>query len=383
MQTPQPGQRFPVGALAPCRIELEGGSADQVAIAAVTNDGKFTAFEARGSKWTLNDVSGLGDKFEIVAYMKGDLTSGFANGAYPIILSVEGGDSYQLPLPNQPLAMVILAEIYVKDGVKRMKVSNEGFALGIDSYAQTRKYSGQQIPHRSPPGSATPMQLDPRYQANPNQGQGSRFQPGQELGAGSGVIVGPNLIITNAHVIENGSQFLLGRGKKPLNPIAVDQMHDLALLQGPTEGQGLPLRIGAPLWLGEAVMAAGYPLSDILGSDLKVTTGNISGLVGPMNDISRFQFSAPIASGSSGGAIIDEQGNLVGITSASLAHDNMRHRGAISENVNFGIRAALVYEMIAAAGMELPAVTGASTTDHRRDVINKVRQSVVGITVYA
>ena len=129
-------------------------------------------------------------------------------------------------------------------------------------------------------------------------------------------------------------------------------------------------------------MAAGFPLIDVLGADLKVTTGNVSGLTGGGGDISRFQFSAPIGSGSSGGAIIDEFGNLVGITSASLAHDNMRNRGSISENVNFGIRAALVYEMAAAAGAELPPLA-ISTDNVRRNVVARARAAVVSIIIHA
>src|SRR3546814_11940172 len=74
------------------------------------------------------------------------------------------------------------------------------------------------------------------------------------------------------------------------------------------------------------------------GAGLKVSTGNVSGLKGWEGDVARFQFTAPIGSGSSGGAILDESGNLVGITSSSLAPGNLRDRGAISENVNFGIK---------------------------------------------
>ena len=98
--------------------------------------------------------------------------------------------------------------------------------------------------------------------------------------------------------------------------------------------------------------------------------------------MSRFQFSAPIGSGSSGGAIIDEFGNLVGVTSASLAHENMRNRGSISENVNFGIRAALVYEMAAAAGADLPPLA-ISTDNLRRNVVARARNAVVPIIVHA
>src|SRR3546814_4059846 len=88
---------------------------------------------------------------------------------------------------------------------------------------------------------------------------------------------------------------------------------------------------------------------DLLGADLKVSTGNVSGLKGWEGDVARFQFTAPIGSGSSGGAILDEYGNLVGITSSSLAHGNLRDRRAISENVNFGIKVSLFHEMLAAS----------------------------------
>jgi hypothetical protein len=70
----------------------------------------------------------------------------------------------------------------------------------------------------------------------------------------------------------------------------------------------------------------------------------------------------------------------VGITSASLAHRDVRERGSISENVNFGVKASLVYELIAAAGMPLPDITLFHDTN-RRAVVNRLRDSVVSITV--
>ena len=164
--------------------------------------------------------------------------------------------------------------------------------------------------------------------------------------------------------------------------LAVDPLHDLAILQGEVQGTPLPLRNSAAIWLGEAVLAAGYPLMDLLGADLKVSTGNVSGLKGWEGDVARFQFTAPIGSGSSGGAILDEYGNLVGITSSSLAHGNLRDRGAISENVNFGIKVSLVHEMLAASGVEGTPVS-MSTDNNRRNVVQRLRDSVVSIIVSA
>jgi S1-C subfamily serine protease len=66
------------------------------------------------------------------------------------------------------------------------------------------------------------------------------------------VIVGPNLVVTNAHVIEGGTSFFLSRTRKFVTALAVDERHDLALLQGDVQGEPLPLRLTAPLWLGKA-----------------------------------------------------------------------------------------------------------------------------------
>ena len=171
-------------------------------------------------------------------------------------------------------------------------------------------------------------------------------------------------------------------GKQALSVLAVDPLHDLALLQGDVAGDPLPMRNVAAIWLGEALLAAGYPLMDLLGADLKVSTGNVSGLKGWEGDVARFQFTAPIGSGSSGGAILDECGNLIGITSSSLAHGQLRDRGSISENVNFGIKVSLVHEMLAASGIDAPQVA-LSRDSNRRDVVQRLRQSVVSIIVHA
>ncbi len=374
-----PGQRMPISATANCHIRLRGPEAARIAVAAIGTDQRIRAFDRQGSEeWFLEGMAELEGDFEVVAYVMDDRHGGFANAAYPIEMEIDG-QKHALPQPGQELAAVILAEVYTKDGTRRLKVSNDGFTFGIDAYARARNITGVDIPYRNTP---TPPPGHPGGLGGGGSSGGPPPMPGQTLGTGSGVTIGPELIVTNAHVIEGGSTFEIGRGKVKAVTLAVDPLHDLALLQCPSLGNPLPLRLNAPIWLGEDVMAAGFPLMDVLGADLKVTTGNVSGLTGGMGDVSRFQFTAPIGSGSSGGAIIDEFGNLIGITSASLAHQNFRDRGAISENVNFGIRAALVFEMVAAAGVSLPQLAPA-TSGARRDVVNLVRNSVVSIAVIA
>lgn len=370
----QPGQRFPLPQGQAITVRFEGRDADRLAVAAITPQGKAVAFDQTGhGQWTLDSLHSVGTQADLIAYITDDTQGGFTNYAYPATLQI-GSDHYSLPTPGEQLAAVIIGEIYTREGTLRMKVSSEGYTFGIDAYVRARNFASIAIPHRGRRSAGRDAPPAPDH-------RDSR-QSGSTLGTGSGVIVGPNLIVTNAHVIEDGSSFFLSRTRQFVTALAVDEFHDLALLQGEVHGQPLPLRLTSPIWLGESVMASGFPLMDLLGGDLKVTTGNVSGLTGGMGDVSRFQFTAPIGSGSSGGAIVDDAGNVVGITSASLAHRNLRERGSISENVNFGIKASLVYELIAAAGMPLPDITPLHDTN-RRDVVNRLRNSVVSITVLA
>lgn len=378
MISPVPGQRLAITPDGEWVITLNGADCDRIAVCAVNSNGMILPFAAGSQgRWHVSSLPSLGEPIEVLAYVKDDRMGGFVNGSYPIHVEI-GGESYSFPQPDQQLAAVILAEVYTKNDMRRAKVSNEGYTFGIEAYARARKFTPIDFPGR-------PTKNDRGSPDDHNPGQPPRRYPresgsGTAHASGSGVVVAPGLVITNAHVIEDGVNFQLGRTNRELLPIAVDHLHDLALLQGDVQGSPIALRLGAPIWLGENVLASGYPLMDVLGADLKVTTGNISGLTGSGGDVSRFQFTAPIGSGSSGGAIVDECGNLIGVTSASLAHGNMRERGSISENVNFGIRSALVHEMIAAAGFT-PEATPISTSNDRRHVVQRMRDCVVSIIV--
>jgi S1-C subfamily serine protease len=110
--------------------------------------------------------------------------------------------------------------------------------------------------------------------------------------------------------------------------------------------------------------------------------GNVSGLVGSHGDVSRFQFTAPIGSGSSGGAVTDEFGNLVGVTAAALAHAQIRDFGSVSENVNFAIKTTLVREILSSFGIEAPQ-EDCWTRGDRREAVARLRSAVVRIGVVA
>ena len=372
MPNPMPGERLSLSGVSGCSIRIEGKHAERIAAVGVGASGTIVALEqVAADEWSLGCLLQRAETTEILLYVIDDKLGGFVNESYPVTMRLDGVD-HVLPAPTDQLAAVIVCEIYQKAGAARLKISNEGYIFGIDAYARAREMRSPAFPKRAAPPDRAPGGRDDR----------SPPPRGSPLGSGSGILIAPGIIVTNAHVIEDGSSFQVGRGGLPLTPIAVDQMHDLALLRGDIDGVPLPLRSSSPIWLGEAIMAAGYPLMDLLGADLKVSTGNVSGMTGSHGDVARFQFTAPIGSGSSGGAVIDEFGNLIGVTSASLAHDNVRGRGSISENVNFGIKASLVHEMLAAAGIDAPT-TPLATQNARREIVQRLRRGVISISVMA
>jgi S1-C subfamily serine protease len=335
----------------------------QLRLALVTRDGRFVDPETEGEWQVFRTLSRHGDDAEILVFLD-DMAVGHANDVYPARIRI-GANEWSMPEPIGSLRSIILCQLYRKDGVTRLKASNEGYAFGIDAYARSRNIEPPRRERSAPTDVPGHRDLPPS--------RGGR-------GSGSGILVTPTLIVTNEHVLEDATGFRVPVARDACRVIGVDPMHDLALIEGEFSGDPIPVRIGDPVWLGEDIMAAGYPLSDLLGADLKVTGGHVSGLKGLGGDLSRFQFSAPIGSGSSGGAVVDKQGRLVGVTAASLAHQNVRDHGANSENVNFAIKACLVQELLSAHGFELPTNLSSDGMSPR-ELTNRLRRGVVQIEV--
>jgi len=165
-------------------------------------------------------------------------------------------------------------------------------------------------------------------------------------GLGSGVVIDADGdVLTNNHVVEGANQLAVALPDgtlRPANLVGVDPDSDLALLK--VDAAGLqPIAIGdvKTLAVGDVVLALGNPL----GVGQTVTQGIVSALgrkgIG-INPIENFiQTDASINPGNSGGALIDVEGNLVGINSAILS------RGGGSEGIGFAIPVDLAQKVAA------------------------------------
>ena len=161
-------------------------------------------------------------------------------------------------------------------------------------------------------------------------------------GQGSGVIIRPNVVATNCHVVDDGGEIVVyksdNRRADTDTPFAAtirraNAEDDFCLLDvAGLWGVSATVRRYDTLKVGEAVYGLGAPK----GLDLSLSDG----LVSQLREVrgTRFiQTNAAISPGSSGGGLFDSEGNLVGIMTLKIADESV-------EGIGFAIAADLALE---------------------------------------
>ena len=109
------------------------------------------------------------------------------------------------------------------------------------------------------------------------------------------------------------------------------------------------------------IYVAGFPFGDKFSTSVKVTKGIISSLTGLGNNFSNIQIDAALQSGNSGGPILDDLGNVVGVAVAKLDAKYMFEEfGVIPENTNFGIKSSVVGSILDSNGVDYPTANMSS-----------------------
>lgn len=152
----------------------------------------------------------------------------------------------------------------------------------------------------------------------------------------SGFVIDDGLtLVTNYHVIEDAHHIVAwtpdGNTSVSISTIlAYDEKADLAVLKCDSEigVQPLVLADSDTVKQGDAVYAAGYPL----GLAHTLSDGVISSRYLDENGVDVLQTTAAISSGSSGGALFNEDGHVIGVTSASYV-DGQNLNLAIASNI--------------------------------------------------
>ena len=214
---------------------------------------------------------------------------------------------------------------------------------------------------------------------------------GPIAGSGTGFFITEDgYILTNLHVVEDGRDIsvVTDKGALPAKVVKVDKKNDLAVLKVEGKFAALPLLSSRKVGLGEKVFTLGFPRPKVQGFSPKITDGIISSLAGIQDDPRDFQISVPVQPGNSGGPLVDQYGNVIGVIVSKLSAKYLllKNRGDVDlpENVNYAIKGTFALGFMeslprVAAGLKDPI-----SRDKERKfsvVVNEVQEATVPILV--
>jgi len=172
----------------------------------------------------------------------------------------------------------------------------------------------------------------------------SETEKPQSKGLGTGFfITRDGYILTCYHVIEkaNSVKVLVGDKMYEADIEQIDIHNDLSLLKIRGVFPAIAFSPARSAKLGESIFTIGYPNPVLQGYAAKLTRGEINSLSGCRDDPRLYQISAPVQPGNSGGALVDENGYVVGIVVAVLdERAALKITGSLPQNVNYAIKGA-------------------------------------------
>jgi S1-C subfamily serine protease len=243
----------------------------------------------------------------------------------------------------------------------------------------------------------------------PNSNSNSPITADSPAASGTGFfITADGYLITNYHVVKDASRIFLvtsnifGSGEKittkffpatfaDLIPgvfiarvVKVDAANDLALLKAVGKFSPLPITASRSAHLGGTVATIGFPDPSLQGFSPKLAKGEIASLSGAADDPRYFQISVPVQPGNSGGALVDERGNVIGIVSAKLdASVALAASGALPENVNYAIKSSLLLSFLESVPDVASKLKAPNTADEKfEDVVKSAQNAAVLVLVY-
>jgi len=140
---------------------------------------------------------------------------------------------------------------------------------------------------------------------------------------GSGVVINDGIIVTNHHVCKDANRIEIKHYSKEIKNVEIykyDELKDILFLK--TEDRTLtPISYGnsGNLKAGQRIYAVGSPE----GYENSISEGIVSGFRIDENNVKLVQMTCPITDGSSGGAVLNARGELIGLSVSG------QHEGAL------------------------------------------------------
>jgi S1-C subfamily serine protease len=258
------------------------------------------------------------------------------------------------------------------------EVAKKGVAEMENQMSREQIAEGQKLARDFKPREAPPTSADSSSKVI------AETRP--ESGGTGFFITEDGYLVTNEHVVASGSQVrLVARsGLISAKIVKVDAANDLALLKAEGNFQALPVAASRAVKLGSTVITVGFPNIFLQGFAPKFTRGEIASLTGPQDDPRFFQISVPLQPGNSGGALVDECGNVIGVVSAKLsAAATLKVTGELPENVNYAVKSSFLLsflESVPEVGSKLKDPNGLDMQS--AEVVEKAKQAAVLVLIY-
>ena len=237
-------------------------------------------------------------------------------------------------------------------------------------------------------GQKLARNFKPRKASESNApGSGNETADSTPTATGTGFfITDDGYLISNCHVVKDATKVRLvtSAGLIDAKVVSVDEANDLALLKA--EGKFLPLPIAASrtALLGSTVATIGFPDVGLQGFSPKLAKGEIASLSGAQDDPRYFQISVPVQPGNSGGALVDEHGNVIGIVSAKLdAATALASSGSLPENVNYAVKSSFLLSFLESVPAVSAKLKEPITADRKfEEVVKSAQDAAVLVLVY-
>jgi S1-C subfamily serine protease len=204
---------------------------------------------------------------------------------------------------------------------------------------------------------------------------------------GTGFFITRNgFLVTNHHVVKGCIKVCIqtAAGLSDAQIVRVDEASDLALLKVAGSFDALPIVSSRATKLGAMVATVGFPNIGLQGFEPKLSKGDLSSLAGIQDDVKQFQISVPIQPGNSGGALVDERGNVVGIVTAQLNQEAaLANTGTLAQNVNYAVKSSYLLSFLEAVPEVNSGMLDANAKEQKFEaVVEGVKKATVLIIGY-
>ena len=205
-------------------------------------------------------------------------------------------------------------------------------------------------------------------------------------GSGTGfLITRDGYILTCHHVIKDANEIKIAiEGNIYIAKLVRDDPNnDLALLKINGSFQAIAFSSKRSAKMGQEVFTIGFPNPNLQGVSAKFTKGAINSLTGFQDDLRLYQISIPVQPGNSGGALLDDNGNILGVIVAQLnAKTTFKISGSLPQNVNYAIKSIYAQAMLDTLPGISDKLLSPSKKQSFENAVNRLKKSTVMVLSY-